>query len=308
VLAEEFDLPFSEEWSRIPAVLTKRLKTVADLRTHAAQSLHRVLSSPASREPSELVLRDHWVSEIAQDPQLLPHGWYMPPPFGASVLIAQPDRFSRVNYSSLRRCEYWPRKDLLLSDESLVYAYASPVHRETGLIGDFGVTLYRGRLPHVQSHIAAVLRLTSDICSYSEVGMEFGELFSYADGLMRAVGLSNTAVRSNDSAVVGLGHTIPWSYPPYPDPEESNWLTARKPEVIADTISKARVFIERGVRFKIQPDMAFTIEPRLLSEALPMVSFHVIVVFCGGKKCIASDFRQLFEAWGMDRSLTGHVL
>src|SRR5690606_35590118 len=84
--------------------------------------------------------------------QIASEGWYAPPPNGISVLIDADPPYSRLNYSSLRDEQYWP-SDKIIGKESVTIAYASPVDRESLIIGDFGATFYFGDSPDIRYHI-----------------------------------------------------------------------------------------------------------------------------------------------------------
>lgn len=55
-----------------------------------------------------------------------------------------------MNYKSLRPVEMHPRNDIMLNKQTgIIYVYASPVDKKTGMIGDWGMTIYFGRDPEI---------------------------------------------------------------------------------------------------------------------------------------------------------------
>jgi len=240
-------------------------------------------------------------------PDLLPDGWYQPPPTGASVLIGSPPTYARVEYESLRDPHTWPRADIRLRDDSLVYAYASPTDRATGMIGDIGVTLYHGPDHRIRQHVATCLELTVRIAALAEVGMELRELYHQAERLVKEAGLGNRTASATDSGAPNIGHTIPWTFGDY-SAEDERRLRNGDPADVSDLISRQRIFLNPSTRRRIEPTMAFTVEPRMSSPSLPLSSFHIIVAFREGRKTISSEFGRLFRIFGMEEYLPRKAL
>jgi len=203
-----------------------------------------------------------------------------------------------MNYDSLRNPDIWPRNDIFLRDDSLIYVYASPIDRATGLIGDIGLTLYRGAEQSIRDHLSMCLEVTSSIACFAEVGMELRELFNYAQSQFKAVNLSNQA-SSTGSGMANIGHTIPWTYEPYSD-EEKKCLEQGTAREIREMISNHRVSINDSAALRIQPTMALTVEPQIASSTAPLCSYHVIVAFSEAKKSVSPSFEALFKAFAMD--------
>src|SRR3989344_173445 len=112
------------------------------VREIAVKALYDALSESLNRPLSETGLKNLWLVNMRETELVFPSGWYSPPPDGIGVLFGTIGN-GRTNFESLRAQEMHPRDDIYLDkQEGIVYVYASPVHRESGIIGDFGMTLY----------------------------------------------------------------------------------------------------------------------------------------------------------------------
>ncbi len=264
-------------------------------RDFAALSLLEALNLQGA---SECAICERWLDKMASHPQICPDGWYQPPPRGAVVLIGDDaDKYARLNYESLRHPSSWPRDNIHLSDLSLIYAYASPIHRSTGLIGDIGVTLYRGSQSRIQEYLRACLDLTVRVACFADIGMEFRELYHFASQQLQNAHFKNEA-SSTATGIPNIGHTIPWSFEPYRDNAAETIRTYGACNLQME-ISKQRISIGSDVTMRILPTMAFTIEPQLKADNLPLASYHVIVTFSDGQKKILGGFEPLFSDFSM---------
>jgi len=261
----------------------------------------------ASDRVSEMAFAQAWLERLREDDSLFPDGWYQPPPSGVVVLFGQPPMFERLQFSSLRAQEYWPKDTHYLDDGSLIYAYYSPVDRESGLIGDMAITLYRGSNPAVRAHVMAALQITAEVVQYAEVGMPLAALYAYGTERIQKVGLINRTVSITDPHGVDIGHTIPWSYETK-SKQEDDVLKGSDTNKIWKMISSKRRFLDSTNELTIGPNMAFTVEPKVASKSLPTVSFHVVVVFVNGEKRVISGYRSLFNHFGMMSHLPGDAL
>src|SRR6266498_842465 len=127
--------------------MLNKLEICKKTRKFAARSLYTVLKKLLeSQKPiSEVTLRDAWLAEMRKNKNIFSEGWYSPPPYGMAVIIGGNGKDSRRNYKSLRPAENWPKDNVFLDKRSQhLYAYASPVDRKTGIIGDFAISLYFG--------------------------------------------------------------------------------------------------------------------------------------------------------------------
>ena len=89
-------------------------------------------------------LAEGWLQFIRNDNNIFPFGWYQPPPHGISVLIGTPPHYERLNYKSLRDSDKFPSSQHILTPNSIVYPYFSPIDRETMMIGDHVGSYYSG--------------------------------------------------------------------------------------------------------------------------------------------------------------------
>jgi hypothetical protein len=286
-----------------------KLEICKSTRKIAADSLYTVLKKLLqSKNPiSEVMLRDAWLEEMRKNNNIFPDGWYTPPPFGVSILFANDENVERVNYKNIRVEEKWPRDDIYLNIKTgLAYFFASPVDKEMGIIGDFGVTLYFGESPEIKNLLKLCYSLDQKIFDYAQIGMKFSDITAFAKKLFEKYRLSNEIVSITDKAKVNIGHTIPASYESWNKKEksllhqgESNWVKVK------DMISKKRVFVNDSETFIIKPGMAITIEPRpkiINKSYLPSsLSYHTIAFFReNGTKELLADFEELFTLAGMD--------
>ncbi|MGH3974024.1 MAG: hypothetical protein ACRDS9_11995 [Pseudonocardiaceae bacterium] len=284
-----------------------RITAVAYAREAAAATLAEAIKT-GGPHTSEKGVCDRWSALLAADPKLLAEGWYQPPPNGVSALVGEGPDWSRMSFVSLRHQETWPRDDLMLKRGSLMYAYSSPVVAENYMIGDLGVTLYDGEDEQIWGHLSTCLEITAAVASYAEVGMELRDLYNFAAGLMENAALVNETYSTTDvSGGVDIGHTLPWTYEE-PTAEQLTELRSGDYPRIAKAISKARLFHNAQERQKIQPTMAFTVEPRMAGPGRPLASFHVLVSFDHGVKRIHCGFAQIFSLFGMNSRLPQQAL
>ena len=285
-----------------------KLEICKQTRKIAADSLYKVLKKLlASDKPiSEVTLRDAWLAEMQKNKNIFPEGWYQPPPHGMIVLFSTDKNVERINYKSARPQEKWPRDDILLNPQNgIIYCYASPVDKTTGIIGDFGLTLYFGKNPEIKKLLKMCLELDKELFAYVNVGMTLGDLSSEAESLMKKDGMATDAKPITDIGEIVIGHTIPDSYKGWADKEklllknkEKNWLA------IKDIISRKRINVKKNEPFIIEKGSAVTIEPRpkiINKPYLPTaLSYHTIALFKeNGSKELLTDFDELFTLAGM---------
>lgn len=247
-------------------------------RRAAVQALASAVTTALSQAPapSEADLRDAWLSELRAQPALLPDGWYSPPPGGLAVLIGEPPAYDRLGLPSLRAQDAWPRSERRWSTESVVYAYASPVDRATGLIGDLAVVLYAGASERISEHLRECRRLAEAIAEQAEVGMAFADLYAWARTELQARGYANDIASSTDPAGTNVGHTVPLTEvgrtprEAFPDCSDAELRSA---------LGRARLFLSPDETARIMPGTVLTIEPRISAAGLPTVGFHLMVAF-----------------------------
>jgi hypothetical protein len=246
---------------------------------------------------SEADLAKAWHTEVARTPSLRPFGWYQPPPSGISVLIGKPPSFDRLRYESLREPVNWPSTAVTYGSDSILYPYLSAIDSDTGMIGDFVGTFYAGQNREVRSWLAAVYDITLRIAKFAEVGMRIREVHAHAVNLMDSLGGRNNTVSLSGGTAAGadVGHTIP-GY----GLESPIWAGPDVPvDGAVEGIAGARTFVDKTNEATIDDRTAFTIEPQLLRDDLPMASFHIIVAFSAGGKHIVQEFDDVFEYFGM---------
>ncbi len=260
--------------------------------------------------PSETILRDTWRSALQAYKTLSSDGWYMPPPHGISVLFGTTDEKSRVNYISLRPESMWPKKNIYLEkDTDFAYLYASPVDKQTGIIGDFGMSLYFGKDSIIQKHLQHCLQINKEIAEFIQVGMPFSEVYTFALATIKHNKLFNHVTSTTDPAGQDIGHTIPASYEDWTD-EETKLLESGQEqwEEIKNMISQKRKFISLEEKLTFQKGMAVTIEPRLTDKNNPdisMASFHtILLIHKNGVKELLTNFDPIFKIAGMDYMLS----
>ena len=265
------------------------------------QSLRELLASP---EPiSEIMLRDLWLKKMREHTSLYPDGWYMPPPHGMFVQFATDKNPERVNKISNRPPEAWPRPDIFLDRRhGLISAYASPVDRATGLIGDFSISLYFGDNPDIHSLLKQTLAIEIALYEMLQVGMEYVTIAQKCAEYMAEHNMYNAVASPSDPAGTNIGHTIPsadvgWSESELKVFERGDW------DSVVDLISHKRVFVSATEHSRITATSAHTIEPRPMvinRPDLPMVNFHTMVVWQDGRKQLVTFFDDLFRLAGMD--------
>ncbi len=298
-------------------IMTTELKLEGCKRARkiAADSLYSTLDDLLREHElvSEVDLRDRWRDKMREHPEIYEDGWYIskvPPPDGMGVLFGTTnDPYGgRMNYQSVRQPEMRPREDVILDRENgIIYLYASPVDKETGMIGDFGVVLYFGKDAKVIEHLKKCWRINQQIFQHATVGMPFGELAKFASELINKNGFSSTVGRTTNLSDINIGHTVPGSL------ENDNWtpqelviLHGSDWEQILKMISNKRKFISADEPHIIRPG-AMTLEPRLTvpgDEKIPMSSFHSIIIFNpDGRKELLTNYEKIFPLVGMNYML-----
>lgn len=288
-----------------PQSIEYKLHCCKIARTIAATTLHRALSELLdSRKPiSEVNLRDRWLKKMRNEGAIFPDGWYCPPPSGITVLFGT-EKNHRIDYNSLRSKSMWPRKDQYLNRKNgLIYAFASPVHKKTGIIGDFGVTLYFGKNQQVQKLLKTTLQINKRIQKGIKPGQAFSKIFTLAKKEIRKVGLENKITSTTDPASTNIGHTVPASYEKWTE-EQTKSLRTKK---MSSIISSSRRFINAIEVLQVKRGMAMTIEPRLKPlrhQNLPIVSLHTIgLIHPDGRVELLENFHELFQLAGMEYML-----
>lgn len=287
-----------------------KLEIVAKTRQITAQSFINTLKSllKISIPISETLLRDQWHDQLIKNYSIYPKGWYLPPPHGIGVLFGTEINYQRMNYQSLRPEISWPKDNIFLDkNKGIIYVFFSPVDKSTGMIGDWGMTIYFGKNPDIIEHLKLCLQLNYKVLEHAQVGMTFSELTNFSNKLFLKQGLNNEVTSVTDHTGVNIGHTIPWSYEDLTSEEIVIFKTNDWQKIISLINSKRR-FLNFQEKLKIKPGMAFTVEQRLTktnNKNVPMSSFHTIAVFhSDGKKELLTNFDEVFKLVGMNYMLT----
>lgn len=281
-------------------------KVCEKTRAIASEALLKVIKQVWGKSFSERQLKDLWIEELIKSDRLFPDGWYCPPPGGYGVLIGDEKNTGRLNYDTLRKEANWPRPDIKFNIRSgLAYIFASPVDNKTGIIGDFGLTVYAGGNREIINHLKRVYLINQQIVKEVRPGLKISEVYKKAVNIFSAVNLTNNITSITDTAGTNIGHSIPGTLEPYSETELAvikgdNWQAA------GDLISQKRVFLNGKTDYVCKPGDCFTLEPRLTDlkkTYLPMVSFHTIirVTTCGAE--LMENFDKIFMATKMNYML-----
>lgn len=289
--------------------MKSKLNICKETRKIAADSLDIVLKKvlKENKKISEVEFRNRWLKELRRHKELFPDGWYIPPHHGIGILFSTEDDVKRVSYKSLRPVENWPKESVFLDrNKGIAYLFVSPVNKEAGIIGDFGVTIYFGKNEKVINHLTRCYQLTKKIFDYARVGMKFADIAKYSSELYQENNVINIVESSTDIIGTNIGHTIPST--------DKNWAIQEKKifknvswEKTCKLISNRRIFLNESEKTILTNGMAITIEPRprsAVDSSIPMVSFHTIGLFRkDGKKEWLTNFDKIFKLVGMNYML-----
>ncbi len=274
------------------------LKLVEKIKNQTGTAFAKALGA-WPRPVSECDLAEAWLGALRGSPDLYEDGWYTPPPHGMVTLFGKKaDRYKRICESSFRPEPMWPRQDLIYDSEDILAAYASPVHKATNLIGDFGLTLYAGPSQDIRAHCVNVLQTSLHIAQNARVGMGFNELYQFGIEYGASQGLRNDIASPSDPTATNIGHSIPLSWAG--DTAHEALARAKNFAEITHTLRYGRQFVNGVETQRIEENMAFTVEPRFSSGSLPQAWFHLTVIFENGNRRIVHGFRPVFETCGLD--------
>lgn len=281
-------------------------KVCEKTRQAASESLLKVIGKLWGKSFSERQLKDLWIEELRKSGKLFPSGWYCPPPEGYGVLIGDENNPGRLNYDTLRKETIWPQANIKFNIRTgLAYIFASPVDNKTGIIGDFGLTVYAGKDRGIINHFKKVYLVNQQIVGGIRPGLKVSEVYNQAIQIFSVANLTNNITSSTDIVGTNIGHSISGTLEPYSETELAiikgdNWQEA------CDLISKKRVFFNGKVDYVFKPGDCFTLEPRLTDlkiPNLPMVSFHTIVRVTADGAELIEKFDKIFRATKMDYML-----
>lgn len=267
-------------------IVNSKIQVLKETRNITQKAFEKVFREvlESKNKISEEDFASQFLIEIGKSGQLFPQGWYQPPPNGVGVLFATDENPRRITFKTLRSKDWWPKGNVYLDKQKgLVVFYFSSVDRKTGIIGDFGKTIYVGKDPDFLKQIENTKSLISQIYNCAEVGMKISNLFKKAEKLFLSRGFINDWwISTTDKTGTNFGHTIPGVSPPYQGEEmaifdsNSNW------QDVCNFISKRRIFFNGLEETKIEPPFALTIEPRLKDKNnpnVPPIYFHTIAIF-----------------------------
>ena len=281
----------------------QKITTCKKTREYAQKSLLKVLQTVLEKnlKPSEAELRDMWLLELRKNKTIFKDGWYSPPPHGLGILVGT----DRLNFKSLRPEGAWPQKDIHLNTKNgMIFAYASPINKETGIIGDFGMTIYFGKNKKIINHLTLCYQIVKQIFDYIKPGITFSQIAEYTKTLITSYDLNNEIeCKTSPSAADDVGHTIPFIMEDMTE-KEREMLKQGNNDEIKKMISEKRIFVRASENQVVKKGMAFTIEPRpkpINNSQIPMMSFHSIcAIHENGDKELITNFDSIFDLVGMD--------
>lgn len=245
---------------------------------------------------SEIEIHESILEKMSVSESIFPRGWYDPPIGGVSVLFDEAP-FERLKYDSLRNPLYWSSNNTFKA-ESVASIYFSPVDRQTGVLGDIGFTIYKGKSDDIKKHLKKCHDAVYEIAEYVKVGMKVSDLCLYAKSLFANKLLRRTrwvAINSDPNQTINLGHSVPGTF-------EKDFTVSENFEEMREIIKSKRVPLIDTENFKFPETCAFVVESRLEdfnNPSLPSAYFQFFVCFNGGKKTIL-DYGDIFKIFGMD--------
>jgi hypothetical protein len=250
-----------------------------------------------SEEVSEIVFRDEWLARLNRDERLYRAGWYAPPPNGIAVLFAPRNMPSRISFRTLRDEASWPTAETLDWTEGLLFAYCSPVDIETGLMGDFAITLYLGQDERLLRHFKQCHQATKEVLELCSAETTAQELFVSSQRIFNAQGLENSVVSKTDSTPLDLGHSLVRLQGSSEPDRKSRTLS----QAAANELSIGRQFISADHNWTLGSIPQFTVEPQLRSisdASLPQITFHYVVA-PGERGSLLAECDDLFSQYGL---------
>jgi hypothetical protein len=286
---------------------TSPARTCQKTREINSQAFLKVIKQIWRNHFSERDLKDLWLKELRKNKNLSYSGWYSPPPNGTSILIAGEDNPQRLGYNSLRAKKYWSQKSIIFNPQTgIVFAYTSFLDRKTGILGDFGMTLYAGHKPEIIEYLKRVLRVNQQIVAGIKPGLRVKDIYHKSIKILRIEGLINKSESMIDSAGINIGHSVPGTLEPFSKSELGEIKVGSLKE-ISKIISKKRIFINKKNDYVLKPGDCFTLEPSLIDSSkpyLPRALFHTIVVINKDGSRLIENFEEIFRATGMDYMLS----
>ena len=244
---------------------------------------------------SEIELSQAWMLQLRKETTILPFGWYQPPPCGMTVLIGNPSLYDRLSYQSLRHPENFP-SGYLFEDESILYAYFSAVDKSTLMIGDQVGTFYKGNNNSIKSWISEAYSTVKRISCLPKHDMLYSDFFHLTNEILSNIGAKNNTFSISGGLASDVGHSIPF----FSEPDRKLDWSYHSQEEICNIISGGRAFIGPKNRDRMTSPCAFTIEPQMIVDGMPMASFHMIISIIDGDVVVIDEFQDIFQYFGMD--------
>lgn len=245
---------------------------------------------------TETSFRDNWLARLQSVDDLTSNGWYDPPPMGMAVLFADEADVSRISYESLRLPVFAPGSSVMRWPRGMMYAYCSPLHRPTGLAGDFGVTLYFGTNVEVRDHFRRAFAATADLLQGLTPGTRSSRLLEHSESVFSRYGLKNTIASVTDSVPLDLGHSMPRL-----SPEELETTRLLNGD-IRERLRGQRRFVSTSADWALADEHQVTIEPQLVAVGnpeLPQVSFHYVVAAASSSVTLLRECDELLREFDL---------
>lgn len=259
-------------------------------RQKAYHSFYLTLEEMVGKESvSEKDFYNKWQENLSNEKEVISDGWYSPPPKGMSVLFGD-----RVSFDTLRNEKNWVSDKIIDWEEDLLYAYCSPIDKNTGIIGDIALILYFGKDRKIIEHFKNCYKATNEIFNKLHKLSNSNELFHYSQEVFNKYKLKNCIISKTDTQPLDLGHT----FPRLEGIKDRDILTDEEKQ----TVSKARKFINENSSWEFEEGIQFTIEPQLISiqdPELPQISQHYLIQKREYKFLICNDIDELIKKYGM---------
>ena len=258
-------------------------------RSKAHEALKKTLNECCGKEGvTEIAFKEQWLRNMESLGNIFADGWYCPPPLGIAVLFGD-----RVTFDSLRNEYNWSGETVMDWNRDMFYAYASPVDKESGTIGDTSVTIYFGKNQKILDHMKNCHDAVMDVFENLEKVSKGKELFRMSQEIFEKHGLRSDVISRTDNMPVNLGHTFP------------SLEGASKKDVLSDEdklcISKARMFVNDTGEWEFQDGLQFTVEPQLLSiedPEMPQITQHYVVQARADGFTVCNDIDEILSSFG----------
>ncbi len=263
---------------------------------YSLEAFRQTLNELKGREGiTEISFRDNWLNKLKNISNITRNGWYSPPPEGIAVLFASDKNIERINFESLRNEANWPSDKIIDWDNGLLFAYESFVDTETGLLGDFDITLYFGKDPDMINHFKLCHKATLEVIEASRTINSSKILFEKSQDIFSKYSLKNSIVSITDSSSLDLGHSTP-----VVDINDIKDKTLSKETI--EYIRNNRKYISGHSDWNLDNEVQFTIEPQLVSinnKRLPQVCFHYLIKKTENNITIMNENDELLKEYGL---------